>query len=172
MRIFDGRDGLIQSVADNFDADINSPNGKLSTHSLALLLTQPEIRKSTINTEKIRRISKLEMILEKILILILKHVVTKALRMLTCQNVQKVQSESFNQVVPKIVKTMGYSKKHIKHGEKKIFDTSVIFSRLIGLQASCRGIDLDEALRFELTLFPLRCLKTLGVMRYSGGNQH
>ena len=69
--------------------------------------------------------------------------------------------ESFNQVIPKIVKTMGYSKKHIKHGEKKIFDTSVIFSRLIGLQASCRGVDIDEALNSSLLLFPFRCLKTL-----------
>ena len=46
--------------------------------------------------------------------------------------------ESFNHVIQKILKTMGDSKKHIKHGEKKIFDTSVIFSRLIGLQESCR----------------------------------
>ena len=51
----DAKDGLIQSVA-----DINSPNGKLSNHSLAILLTQPERSKSTINTEKIRCISKLE----------------------------------------------------------------------------------------------------------------
>ena len=34
-------DGLVQVVVDNFDADIASQNGKLSTHSLAVLLTQP-----------------------------------------------------------------------------------------------------------------------------------
>jgi hypothetical protein len=33
--------GLVQTVADNFDADIHSPNGKLSTHSLAMIVTQP-----------------------------------------------------------------------------------------------------------------------------------
>ena len=33
--------GLVQTVVDNFDADIHSPNGKLSTHSLAMILTQP-----------------------------------------------------------------------------------------------------------------------------------
>ena len=33
--------GLVQTVVDNFDADIHSPNGKLSTHSLAMMLTQP-----------------------------------------------------------------------------------------------------------------------------------
>ena len=34
-------DGLVQVVVDNFDAEIASQNGKLSTHSLAVLLTQP-----------------------------------------------------------------------------------------------------------------------------------
>ena len=32
--------GLVQTVADNFDANIASPNGLKSTHSLALLVTQ------------------------------------------------------------------------------------------------------------------------------------
>ena len=35
-------DGLVQVVVDNFDADIASQNGKLSTHSLAVLLAQPD----------------------------------------------------------------------------------------------------------------------------------
>ena len=35
-------DGLVQVVVDNFDADIASQNGKLSTHSLAVLVTQPD----------------------------------------------------------------------------------------------------------------------------------
>ena len=29
------------AVVDNFDADISSQNGKISTHSLAVLVTQP-----------------------------------------------------------------------------------------------------------------------------------
>ena len=33
--------GLVQIVVVNFDAEIHSPNGKLSTHSLAMILTQP-----------------------------------------------------------------------------------------------------------------------------------
>ena len=33
--------GLVQTVVDNFDADIHSPNGKLFIHSLAMILTQP-----------------------------------------------------------------------------------------------------------------------------------
>ena len=39
--ISDANDGLIQVVADNFDTDISSPNGKLSTHSLAMIIIQP-----------------------------------------------------------------------------------------------------------------------------------
>ena len=42
--ISDARQGLIQVVADNFDCDICSPNGKLSTHSLAMIVTQTGCR--------------------------------------------------------------------------------------------------------------------------------
>ena len=38
--ITDAKHGLIQAVADNFDANISSQNGLRSTHALALLLTQ------------------------------------------------------------------------------------------------------------------------------------
>ena len=59
--ICDAREGLIQSLADNFDANINSSNGMLSTHSLAILLTQPEISTSTMRNQKIKCLSKSEM---------------------------------------------------------------------------------------------------------------
>ena len=39
--ISDKSDGMVQVVVDNFDADISSQNGKLSTHSLAMIVTQP-----------------------------------------------------------------------------------------------------------------------------------
>ena len=38
--LMDGKFGLVQTVADNFDANIASPNGLKSIHSLALLVTQ------------------------------------------------------------------------------------------------------------------------------------
>ena len=38
---FTGGD-LIQTVADNYDANISPPNSLKSTHSLAILLTQPQ----------------------------------------------------------------------------------------------------------------------------------
>lgn len=55
--------GLVQVVADNFDANISSANGVKSTHALALLLTQPQPDCQSPTQEKptIRRIKKLEM---------------------------------------------------------------------------------------------------------------
>ena len=57
MGIRPGSEGLVQSVADNFDANISSQNGLQSTHALAILLTQPQKEQ---NDEKtyIRRIGK------------------------------------------------------------------------------------------------------------------
>ena len=37
--ISNAADGLVQAIADNFDADTSSQNGRQSTHSLAVLLT-------------------------------------------------------------------------------------------------------------------------------------
>ena len=34
-------DGLVQVIIDNFDADVSSVNGKLSSHALAMIVTQP-----------------------------------------------------------------------------------------------------------------------------------
>lgn len=49
------KDGLVQVVKDNFDAEISSQNGKLSTHSLAVLLTKP-IASLTYHEESIPRL--------------------------------------------------------------------------------------------------------------------
>ena len=38
--ISDSKSSMIKTVVDIFDADISSQNGKLSTHSLAVLMTQ------------------------------------------------------------------------------------------------------------------------------------
>ena len=42
--ISSSNDGLVQTVADNFDANISSQNGLCSTHALALLVTQNKSR--------------------------------------------------------------------------------------------------------------------------------
>jgi hypothetical protein len=59
-----GNPGLIQSLVDHFDADISSQNGKVSTHSLAVLMTQPMQSSNdhtTCESESIVRISKADM---------------------------------------------------------------------------------------------------------------
>ena len=43
----DSSSGLVQIIADNFDADISSPNGKLSTHALAMIAIQPSEAESS-----------------------------------------------------------------------------------------------------------------------------
>lgn len=58
--ISDAREGLVQVVVDNFDADIASQNGKVSTHSLAVLMTQPDISPCQ-NDREIPRLKKTEM---------------------------------------------------------------------------------------------------------------
>jgi len=61
--IAEASDGLIQVVVDNFDAEISSQNGKLSTHSLAVLVTQPETKTDAdqCRPDTIQRITKEEM---------------------------------------------------------------------------------------------------------------
>jgi hypothetical protein len=62
--LFDATNGLVQTVIDNYDANISSMNGLQSTHALAMLLCQSP---QSINTSesatdhKIPRISKREM---------------------------------------------------------------------------------------------------------------
>ena len=61
--ISDASTVLVQVVVDNFDAEISSQNGKLSTHSLAILVTQPEtgLDADDCKQETIPRVSKEEM---------------------------------------------------------------------------------------------------------------
>ena len=55
--------GLIQAVADNFDANISSANGLKSTHALAILLTQPQPDEhiNQQDSSTIKRLEKVEM---------------------------------------------------------------------------------------------------------------
>ena len=59
---------LVQVIVDNFDTDLiltspSSPNGKSSTHSLAMLLTQPDCNSSeTVQEDTIRRVKNDDMV--------------------------------------------------------------------------------------------------------------
>ena len=73
--ITDAKHGLIQAVADNFDANISSQNGLRSTQALALLLTQEnKIVDHTQNTKvSIKRIKKEDMKKQVTFVLDIKH---------------------------------------------------------------------------------------------------
>ena len=49
----------------------------------------------------------------------------------------------FHATLPKKVRTMAITKKHIQVGSAKVYDTNVIYSRIIGLKASGRDMNLN-----------------------------
>ena len=53
--------GLIQVIADNFDADICSPNGKVSTHFLAMIITETGCNDSSYIQNDIKCLQKEEL---------------------------------------------------------------------------------------------------------------
>ena len=59
--ISSSKNGLVQTIVDNYDADIHSPNGKQSTHSLAMILTQPCSPEDDIADDAIVRLPHLAM---------------------------------------------------------------------------------------------------------------
>ena len=66
------------------------------------------------------------------------------------QEFEKSWPEGFGSTISKKVKTVADSKKHIK-----VYDTSVIYSRVIGIQASSRDIDIiKKVLSHELAPVP------------------
>ena len=54
----DAKHGLVQVVSDNFDTDISSPNGKASTHSLAMIVMQPTCDNHPAPDAAIRRLQR------------------------------------------------------------------------------------------------------------------
>ena len=68
---------------------------------------------------------------------------------------EKQWPEGFrNTISKKVITVSDSSKKHIKVGSQKVYDTTVIYSRVIGLQASSREIDLKNILSYELAPVP------------------
>ena len=78
---------------------------------------------------------------------------------------EKGWPKSFNCTISKRVTTIKDSKKHIKIGNKKVYDTTVIYSRVIGLQASSRDIDIKNVLSHELAPVPTSMFHDSGEMR-------
>ena len=88
-------------------------------------------------------------------------------------SIGKNQLIQFEQALPagfwttieKKVKTMAVTKKGIAIGSKVIYDTELIFSRVIGLQASSREVDFKDVLSYELSPIPTALFDDSGEMR-------
>ena len=75
--------------------------------------------------------------------------------------------DNLYQPLSKEVGTMEVSKKSIQIGNVHVFDTTLIYSRVIALQLS-RDVSREEVLKFELTLIPAAMFLDSGEMRTSG----
>ena len=58
------------------------------------------------------------------------------------------------ETITKRIVTMNHARKHVKVGAVKVFDTNLIYSRVIGLQACERDIDIKDVLGQELAPVP------------------
>ena len=79
------------------------------------------------------------------------------------QEFEKGWPEGFRSTIAKKVKTVSDSKKHIKVGSQRVYDTSVIYSRVIGIQASSR--DIKKVLSHQLAPVPTSMFYDSGTMR-------
>lgn len=67
---------------------------------------------------------------------------------------EKELPSGFWKPIEKKVKTMAVTKKGIVIGPKVLYDTQLIFSRVMGLQASSREVDFKDVLSYELAPIP------------------
>ena len=69
------------------------------------------------------------------------------------------------ETITKRVVTMDHARKHVKVGAVKVFDTNLTYSRVIGLQARERDIDIKDVLGHELAPVPTSMFDDTGDMR-------
>ena len=62
--------------------------------------------------------------------------------------------EGSRNTISKRVKTIADGEKFISVGTEKVYDTTVIYSRVVGMQARSRELYLKKVLRHELALVP------------------
>ena len=72
---------------------------------------------------------------------------------------------NFNDKISRVVKTQAESRHYIKVGDTKVFDTELIYTRVIGIQASSREIDIKQLLSHELSPVPTAIFSESGEMR-------
>ena len=71
----------------------------------------------------------------------------------------------FHDTISMRVVTMLLMKKSIDVGDKKVYDTNLIYSRVIGLQASSRDVNFNDVLSCELSPVPTSLFYDSGEMR-------
>lgn len=72
---------------------------------------------------------------------------------------------SFHASLSKLTVNMSLVKKHVTLNGVKVFDTNIIYSRVIGLQASSREVDIERVVSHELSPVPTSMFTDLGEMR-------
>lgn len=72
---------------------------------------------------------------------------------------------SFHNTILKKIVTMSDKRKKVKTGTSETLDTNIIYSRVIGLQASSRDIDIHQVLSCELSPVPTSMFLESGEMR-------
>jgi hypothetical protein len=85
------------------------------------------------------------------------------------QTFESTWPTGFYDTIPRKITTMTVTKKHVSVGEVKVFDIGLIYSRVIGLQASSREVDIDDVLAHELAPIPTSMFTESGEMRISKG---
>ena len=77
---------------------------------------------------------------------------------------QKLPQGLYDDIQKKVI-TMAVSKKHVNVGETKVCDPNMIYSRVMGLQASGHDVNLQDVLSHELAPFPTSMFEPTGEMR-------
>ncbi|PIK51925.1 hypothetical protein BSL78_11180 [Apostichopus japonicus] len=71
----------------------------------------------------------------------------------------------FHDTITKTVNTMAATRKHLKVGELKVFDTETIYARAMGLQSGPRSLDANSIMAHELSPYPTSMFDADGQMR-------
>ena len=72
--------------------------------------------------------------------------------------------------ISRIVKNQAKSRHYIRVGDTKVFDTKLIYTRVIGIQASSRKIDIKQLLSHDLSPVPTAIFSESGEMRVANAS--
>ncbi len=81
------------------------------------------------------------------------------------ENFEKSWPDNFHSPIHKEVQTMAMAKKHVKVGDANVYDTEIIYARIMGLQESARTYDTKKLMSHELSPQPTSMFDKKGNMR-------